>query len=140
MKNVIIFLCCVLIWGCAGKPAPIKQEIRITQDRQATEMSAEQVAQNKDYTYQKIEGQDNIPILERSVLLIKKDGSIIPVSIQELYGFITFSRTKLYQIIMTYNYLIDRLVEIHEHPNLDIDLTEIPEKANIRWFIPVDYR
>jgi hypothetical protein len=103
-------------------------------------MSSEQVANVKDYTYQKIEGQKNLDVLEKSVLLMKKDDSIISVSIQELYTLITFSRNKLYQIIMTYNYLVDRLVEIHEHPDLDIDLIEIPEKANIRWFIPINYR
>lgn len=139
MRKLIILLL-IILWGCAGKPAPIKQKIKIIEDRQSTELSAEQAARNKDYTYRKVDGQENIPVLERSVFLIKKDGRILPITVQELYNFIETIRIQLYQIIRMYNYFVDRLIEIHEHPDLDINLTEIPEKANIRWFIPIYYR
>lgn len=74
-------------------------------------------------------------MLDKEFIIRRLDDT--PVTVREMYETIKKFQYELKESLYWYNWSIDRLLEIHDHPSLGIDCPIIPEKATINWHIPI---
>ena len=133
MKRYSLILLFIFV-GCARVPHEPQHPLVISEDRRPTEATPTYIIEylamyNAEETpiYEMYFGVRNLETGENRIFQIK-----------ELYEMATALRNQLYAIATTYNLLVERMVEIHDHPMLGINLPELPEKLEFRWYIPVE--
>ena len=127
---VVVFMGCSPALQDSSPPLTVREDHRPTEAEPAFSIS-----------YLAVDNQEETAVQERYFVAINNNTEARKVfQIKELYQALDYWRNQLFAIAIPYNLMIDRLLDIHNHPDLGIDLEEIPEKVDFRWFIPVEVR
>ena len=139
MKYIILslfFVSCFV--GCATQTQTpqVTQELIITKDRRPTEQH-----DKVPLEFLPIKSFPDTPLMERRYIVKNtKTGQLLEGNVQEVYDLVVKQREVLYYAILWYNWSVTQLIRLHEQDDLNIDLQKIPEKADIRWFVPIEIR
>lgn len=144
---VIILLGFCLVGGCTSA-LPIARSIDaneevVTKDEKTEKEHPEEEHPEEEhedgYTLYLKSGQEALPDEQKIIVIRQVEIKETEITLETMYQTLIVLRQKLAQALYWYNFAVDKIVEIHEHPDFNIVAPEIPEKANIRWFIPIKW-